>query len=207
MKEKLYANLITTIAILIMLLSVPNITMRGVREGFSTVYQSLILFDDFSASSSIFLCVLFWIMIFIFMIANLIIYKQRKKDMTISLCCNILIGTISFLLFINCNYIMMLLGIQVMVCIQIILQCSKNDKNFHMIIMVSTISIFILNSFFLVRHLSIANYFGRIGADLTENRIAELVNISRINMVCFGVFLIPCIITTINLITTNKSIK
>lgn len=65
----------------------------------------------------------------------------------------------------------------------------------------------ILNIFFLLKHLSIATYFTQSAVDMTDGRINELISISRMNIICLALFLIPCGINIVNQLLFQRKIQ
>lgn len=148
--------------------------------------------------------VLFWLALIILLIASIIMYKTSKIKATIMIISNIIFTTGGIIFYTNGNYIIMMILISTLVTAEIfVLGWSKSIIG--IITSVLTGCIGILNIFFLIEHLSMTNYFNQVAADLTDNKINEFVNISRINMACFGLFVIPCILNIVNTVIFKRN--
>lgn len=207
--KKINPIAINAISILLIIITIGSVTSRGIIEGYSTFYETISPFNvtyNFSINmyqsgkriSLLSFNMLFFIAIVLFIISDFFIYKKSKVKSTILIIFNMFGFTLSLIMFLTGHYIFMTIIVVTMILLQIALQSNNENKSFLAIILTFTVCIWILNIFFLLKHLSIAMYFSQSAVDMTESRINELISISKINMICLILFLIPCGINIVN---------
>lgn len=210
--KKITASVLQCLSIILIIFGIQSVSQNDVMIGKVTIDNTFVfdinIFDSIANGDRGGIIgkysVLFWLALIILLIASIITYKASKTKSVIMIVLNIIFIAGIILCFTNCNYIMMMILVSVLVAVEIfILGWSKTAIG--IIASGLSVCIGILNVFFLIKHLSMANYFTTSSMEMYNNFIEKLVNISRINLVCFGLFVIPCVINLINQIVSKHN--
>lgn len=210
--KKITASVLQCLSIILIIFGIQSVSQNDVMIGKVTIDNTFVfdinIFDSIANGDRGGIIgkysVLFWLALIILLIASIITYKESKTKSVIMIVSNIIFIAGIILCFTNCNYIMMMILVSVLVAVEIfILGWSKTAIG--IIASGLSVCIGILNVFFLIKHLSMANYFTTSSMEMYNNFIEKLVNISRINLVCFGLFVIPCVINLINQIVSKHN--
>lgn len=195
-------------SIILIIITISSVTSRGIVEGYSTCYETIFpliatynfnnMYDFYVVLNNYLFYILFFASLVLFIISDFFMYRNFKVKSTILIIFNMLGFTLSLIMFLTGHYIFMTIIVATMILLQIALQSNNDNKSFLAIILTFTVCIWILNIFFLLKHLSIAMYFSQSGVDMTDGRINELISISRINVICLALFLVPCVINITN---------
>lgn len=212
--KKIISIALTTTSIILILISMSSISSRGLIQGYTTFYQTILthnIVDKLRNGinvSNLFLNTLFFIGIMLLIVSDLYQYKEQKVKSTFLIILN-MIGFVGILFtFLNCQYMIMFMIVVIMVTVQTIMQTiDKTDKSFSAIVAVLSGCIGIINIYFLINHLSIAIFYSQKGSDITDYVINKLIGISRINLLCFALMCIPCVSCIIKHIISNKATK
>lgn len=206
--KKIIPMAINAISILLIIITISSVTSRGIVEYYSTCHETIFplivnytsnnMHDIFWELNNYFFYILFFIAIILFIISDFLMYKKSKMKNTILIVFNMFGFTLSLIMFLTGYYIFMTIIVVTIILLQIALQSNNENKSFLTITLTLTVCIWIVNIFFLLKHLSIAMYFSRLGVDMTEGRLNELISISRINKICLILFLIPCLVNIVN---------
>lgn len=206
--KKINPMIINAMSIILIIITISSVTSRGIVEGYSTCYETIFpliatynfnnMYDFYVVLNNYLFYILFFASLVLFIISDFFMYRNFKVKSTILIIFNMLGFTLSLIMFLTGHYIFMTIIVATMILLQIALQSNNDNKSFLAIILTFTVCIWILNIFFLLKHLSIAMYFSQSGVDMTDGRINELISISRINVICLALFLVPCVINITN---------
>lgn len=215
--KKINPMSINAMSIILIIITISSVTSRGIVEGYSTCYETIFplistynfnnMYDFYLTLNNYIFYMLFFMALILFIISDFLYTKKSKTKSTILIIFNMLGFTLSLIMFLTGHYIFMTIIVVTMILLQITLQSTNKDKSFSSIISALTGCIWILNIFFLLKHLSIAMYFNQSAVDMTEGRINELVGISRMNIICLVLFLIPCGINIVNQLLFQRKIQ
>lgn len=203
--KKITASVLQCLSIILIIFGIQSVSQNDAMINKVTIDNTFVLdnniFDSIANGDRSGIVgqysVLFWIALIILLIASIITYKESKAKSVIMIVSNIIFTTGIIMFYVNNNYIVMMILVSILFAVEIfILGWSKST--IEIITSVLTVCIGILNTFFLIKHLSIANYLSTSWTEMYDNFIEKLVNISRINLLCFGLFIIPCVISLIN---------
>lgn len=190
-------------SIILILLSIEQITMVGLLEGKCTIYQSILTsektFDlvmNGVRTNNISFIFMFFVAIALLFVPCFILFNQSKARSIICIVINT-IGTIGIFAFFNSCRFMYLM---IIVCLMILsntLVCSIRSykSGFNWFIAVISVLIIFANVYYLISHLQMSEYWdnGILNGNI-DTVVEGMVEISRVNIICFCLWLIPSIL-------------
>ena len=113
---------------------------------------------------------------------------------------DVIFSSISFVLFQNGNYLLMTGLVITIFMLQFSLQSSLKNKVYAAITIASSIGLWIINIYFLIKQFTmmvgIANVVGVL--------LDDLIKISRTNAICLSLFIIPGVISIVRSVKTEE---
>lgn len=214
MSKKIIALSTMLLSVLLVLVSVETVTGRGVLGGQCTFYYTISPFGKYFNLSNSDRIHFEWLGILVFIIGtlllfvpNFLLFEQSKKRSITLVIINIIGMVLEFLFFQSYSYMFMLIILCILFTCNILIQFIQGVKNkIDMFVLIVTIFIAVLNFYYLFYHhnqfLLWINWDG-------DKLINEMIHISRINMVCLALWLIPYGILLAKEIKDNgnKSVK
>lgn len=203
------------ITVILILLSIEKVTMVGLLEGKCTFYQTISVsgkaFDlaanGVKTNNTIFI-VLFFIAIALLFVPSFILFNQSKVRSIISIVFNV-IGTIFVFLFLIPISLYMLITVCLLIATNIFLKLIENYKNgFDWFISAISALIGFLNIYYLVSHLQMWRFWdnGIMNGNL-DKVIEEMMSISRVNMICYCLWIIPIVVLLCKEFVKKKKIE
>ena len=202
--KKNFSVVMNLISVLFVIISIGSITSYGLSEGRNTFYKTI----SFSSKpfnltngdkvSYLLLNVLFFTGLILLVVSALNYCKNNKIKGIILIITDVIFSAISFVLFQNGNYLLMTGFVITIFMLQFSLQSNLRNKVCATITIASSIGLWIINIYFLIKQFTMM-----IGiADVVGVLLDDLIKISRTNAICLSLFIIPGIISIIgNLIT------
>lgn len=197
------------ISVLFVIISIGSITSYGLSEGRNTFYKTISfsskpfnmtikMYQDEMRLSYTFLNVLFFIGLILLVVSAVNYCKNNKIKGIILIITDVIFSAISFVLFQNGNYLLMTGFVITIFMLQFSLQSNLRNKVYAAITIASSIGLWIINIYFLIKQFTMM-----VGiADVVGVLLNDLIKISRTNAICLSLFIIPGIISIIeNLIT------
>lgn len=197
--KKNFSVIMNLISVLFITISIGSITSNGIAEGRNTFYKTI----SFSSKpfnltngdkvSHLLLNILFFTGL-IFLVVSAVNYcKNNKIKGVILIIIDMIFSAISFVLFQNGNYLLMTGLVITIFMLQFSLQSSLKSKTCAAITIASSISLWIINIYFLIKQFTMM-----VGiADVVGVLLNDLIKVSRINAICLSLFIIPCTISII----------
>lgn len=190
-------------AIVLIFLSLERVTTVGLYEGKCTIYQTVSssgkiyeLVSNGIKINNVLFVILFFVGISLLFVPGFILFNQSRGRSIASIVLNV-IGTIFiFILFNSCQYMYMLILVSLLITSNIFIRMIESYKSgFDWFIAVVTALICFVNVYYLLSHLRMWQFWDSgISNGNLDNVIEEMISISKINMFCFGLWIIPCII-------------
>lgn len=202
MKRKISVASIFMTVILI-LLSLERVTTVGLYEGKCTIYQTISIsgkafnmaLNGIKLNNAPFV-ILFFVGIILLFVPTFILFNQSKGRSIASIVLNV-IGTIFvFILFNSCQYMYMLILVSLLITSNIYIRIIENYKNgLDWFVSAITALICFVNIYYLISHLHMwKSWDNGISNGNLDKVLDEMISISKINMICFGLWMIPCVI-------------
>lgn len=197
--KKNFSVIMNLISVLFITIPIGSITSNGIAEGRNTFYKTI----SFSSKpfnltngdkvSHLLLNILFFTGL-IFLVVSAVNYcKNNKIKGIILIIIDMIFSAISFVLFQNGNYLLMTGLVITIFMLQFSLQSSLKSKTCAAITIASSISLWIINIYFLIKQFTMM-----VGiADVVGVLLNDLIKVSRINAICLSLFIIPCTISII----------
>lgn len=215
MSKKVIALSTMLLSVLLVLITVETVTSRGLLEGQCTFYQTISPFGKYFNLSQSAKLPLQWIGIVIFAIGtlllfvpNFVLFEQSKKRSIALVIINTIGIILEFFFFQSYSYMFMLIIFCILLACNILIQFIDDIKSrSDMAVLILTAFIGILNVYYLFHHFIMYKqldtwYFNGAFDRMTQ----EMIYISRINIICLTLWLIPYGILLIReIITTNKN--
>lgn len=197
--KKNFSIIMNLISVLLITISIGSITSNGITEGRNTFYKTI----SFSSKpfnltngdkvSYLLLNILFFTGL-IFLVVSAVNYcKNNKIKGIILIIIDIIFSAISFVLFQNGNYLLMTGLVITMFMLQFSLQSSLKNKICAAITIASSIGLWIINIYFLIKQFTMMI---RV-TDVVGVLLNDLIKVSRTNAICLSLFIIPCIISIV----------
>ena len=187
--------------VILILLSFERVTTVGLYEGKCTVYQTVSVSErtfDLALNgikmNNLPFVILFFIGILLLFVPGFALFNQSKSRSIISIALN-LIGTILvFILFNSCQYMYMMILISLLIASNIFIRIIENYKNgFDWFMSVITALICFLNVYYLISHLYMwQSWENGISNGNLDNVLDEMISISKINVACMALWIVPC---------------
>lgn len=209
--KKNFSVIMNLISVLFVVISIGSITSNGIAECRNTFYKTISfsskpfnmtikMYQDGMRLSYTFLNVLFFIGLILLIVSSINYCKNNKIKGIILIIINIIFSAISFVLFQNGNYLLMTGFVITMFMLQFSLQSNLRNKVYTAITIASSIGLWIINIYFLIKQFTMM-----IGVtDVVGALLDNLIKISRINAICLSLFIIPCIISIIGNVKTEE---
>lgn len=197
--KKNFSIVMNLISVLFVIISIGSITSYGLSEGRNTFYKTI----SFSSKpfnltngdkvSYLLLNVLFFTGLILLVVSALNYCKNNKIKGIILIIIDVIFSAISFVLFQNGNYLLMTGFVITMFMLQFSLQSNLRNKVYTAITIASSIGLWIINIYFLIKQFAMM-----VGiADVVGVLLDDLIKISRTNAICLSLFIIPGIISII----------
>lgn len=191
------------ISISMILLSIEKVTMVGLLEGRCTFYQTIstsgkaynLVLNSSIKNNSVFI-VMFFIAIALLFVPCFTLFKQSKIRSIICIVINTVGTILTFIFFSNLQYMYMLIVICLLITSNILVRLvEKYKEGFDWFVLVVSILIGFVNIYYLVSHLHMeriwVNWYLNGNLDAV---VEDMISISRVNMICFCLWIIPCAI-------------
>lgn len=209
--KKNFSIVMNLISVLFVVISIGSITSNGLSEGRNTFYKTISfsqkpfnmtikMYQDGLRLSYAFLNVLFFVGLILLIISAINYCKNNKIKGIILIIIDIIFSAISFVLFQNGNYLLMTGFIITMFMLQFSLQSSLKNKVCAAITIASSIGLWIINIYFLIKQFTMM-----IGvADVVGVLLDDLIKISRTNAICLSLFIIPSVISIVGSVKSKE---
>lgn len=206
-----FSVVMNLISVLFVVISIGSITSNGIAECRNTFYKTISfssnpfnmtikMYQNGMRLSYTLLNIVFFIGLILLTISAINYCKSNKMKGIILIIIDIIFSAISFVLFQNGNYLLMTGFVITMFMLQFSLQSNKKNKVCAAITIASSIGLWIINIYFLIKQFTMM-----IGVtDVVGVLLDDLIKISRTNAVCLSLFIIPCVISIIGNIRTEE---
>lgn len=210
MSKKIIAISTMLLSVLLVLITVETVTGRGLLEGQCTFYQTISPFGKYFNLSQSDKSPMQWFGILVFTIGtvllfvpNFILFEQSKKRSVTLVIVNIIGVVFEFLFFQYYLYMFMLIIWCILLTCNILIQFIQDIKNkVDMLVLIITIFIGTVNSYYLFYHFKQNDLW--VMWSIGDKLINEMIHISRINMVCIALWIVPYSILLIKEIKCNS---
>lgn len=209
--KKNFSSILNLVSVLFTVISIGSVTSKGIAECRNTFYKTISFSSDpFNMTikmyqngmrlSYSFLNILFFIGL-IFIIISAIKYCETNKIKGIILIIvDIIFSSLSFVLFQNGSYLLMTGLVITIFILQFSLQSNLRNKVYTAITIASSIGLWIINIYFLIKQFTMM-----IGVtDVVGALLDDLIKISRINAICLSLFIIPGVISIVGSIKSQE---
>lgn len=204
--KKNFSVVMNLISVLFVIISIESITSYDLSEGRNTFYKTI----SFSSKpfnltngdkvSYLLLNTLFFTGLILLVVSAINYCKINRIKGIILIIIDIIFSAISFVLFQNGNYLLMTGLVITMFMLQFSLQSNLRNKVYAAITIASSIGLWIINIYFLIKQFTMM-----IGVtDVVGALLDDLIKISIINAICLNLFIIPCIISIIGNVKTEE---
>lgn len=197
--KKNFSIVMNLISVLFVIISIGSITSYGLSEGRNTFYKTISFspkpfnLTNGDKVSYLLLNVLFFTGLILLVVSALNYCKNNKIKGIILIIIDVIFSAISFVLFQNGSYLLMTGFVITMFMLQFSLQSNLRNKVYTAITIASSIGLWIINIYFLIKQFAMM-----VGiADVVGVLLDDLIKISRTNAICLSLFIIPGIISII----------
>ncbi len=209
--KKNFSVVMNLISVLFIIISIGSVTSYGLSEGRNTFYKTVSfsqkpfnmtikMYQDGMRLSYTFLNVLFFIGLILLIVSAINYCKNNKIKGIVLIIIDIIFSVISFVLFQNSNYLLMTGIVITILMLQFSLQSNLRNKVCAVITIASSIGLWIINIYFLIKQFTMM-----VGiVDVVGVLLDDLIKISRTNAICLSLFIIPCIISIVGNIITKE---
>lgn len=197
--KKNFSVIMNLISVLFIIISIGSVTSNGIVEGRNTFYKTISFtskpfnLTNGDKVSYLLLNVLFFTGLILLVVSALNYCKNNKIKGIILIIIDVIFSAISFVLFQNGNYLLMTGFVITIFMLQFSLQSSLKNKACAAITIASSIGLWIINIYFLIKQFTmmvgIANVVGVL--------LDDLIKISRTNAICLSLFIIPGVISIV----------
>lgn len=197
--KKNFSVIMNLISVLFIIISIGSVTSNGIVEGRNTFYKTISFtskpfnLTNGDKVSYLLLNVLFFTGLILLVVSALNYCKNNKIKGIILIIIDVIFSAISFVLFQNGNYLLMTGFVITIFMLQFSLQSSLKNKTCAAITIASSIGLWIINIYFLIKQFTmmvgIANVVGVL--------LDDLIKISRTNAICLSLFIIPGVISIV----------
>lgn len=201
-----FSIVMNLISVIFIVISIESVTSNGITEGRNTFYKTISFsskpfnLNNGDKVSYLLLNVLFFVGLLVLVVSAINHYKTNKIKSIILIISDIIFGAISFVLFQNGNYLLMIGFVITIFMLQFLLQSNWENKVYAAMTIAFSIGLWIINIYFLIKQFTMM-----IGvADVAGALLDDLITTSRTNAICLCLFLIPCITSTIGSIKSQK---
>ena len=209
--KKNFSVVMNLISVLFVIISIGSVTSYGLSEGRNTFYKTVSfsqkpfnmtikMYQDGMRLSYTSLNVLFFIGLILLIVSAINYCKNNKIKGIILIIIDVIFSAISFVLFQNGNYLLMTGFVITMFMLQFSLQSNLRNKVCAAITIASSIGLWIINIYFLIKQFTMM-----VGiADVVGVLLDDLIKMSRTNAICLSLFIIPVVISIIGNLITEK---
>lgn len=204
--KKNFSVAMNLLSVLFVIISIESITSNGIAEGRNTFYKTI----SFSSKpfnltngdkvSYLLLNTLFFTGLILLVVSAINYCKINRIKGIILIIINIIFSAISFVLFQNGNYLLMTGFVITIFMLQFSLQSNLRNKMYTAITIASSIGLWIINIYFLIKQftmmIGVTNVVGAL--------LDDLIKISRINAICLSLFIIPNAISIVENVKTEE---
>ena len=187
------------ISVLFIIISIGSVTSNGIVEGRNTFYKTISFtskpfnLTNEDKLSYLLLNVLFFTGLILLVMSALNYCKNNKIKGIILIIIDIIFSAVSFVLFQNGNYLLMTGFVITVFMLQFSLQSSLKNKVYDAITIVSSIGLWIINIYFLIRQFTMMIGITNVVGVLLD----DLIKISKTNAICLSLFIIPGVISIV----------
>lgn len=204
--KKNFSVAMNLLSVLFVIISIESITSNGIAEGRNTFYKTI----SFSSKpfnltngdkvSYLLLNTLFFTGLILLVVSAINYCKINRIKGIILIIIDIIFSAISFVLFQNGNYLLMTGFVITIFMLQFSLQSNLRNKIYTAITIASSIGLWIINIYFLIKQftmmIGVTNFVGAL--------LDDLIKISRINAICLSLFIIPNVISIVENVKTEE---
>lgn len=210
MSKKIIALSTMLLSVLLVLITVETVTGMGILNAQCTFYETISPFGKYFNLELGDKITLEWLKITIFIVGtlllfapNFLLFEQSKKRCITLMIVNIIGMVLEFLFSQFYLYMFMLIIWCILLTCNILIQFIQGIKNkVDMFVLIITIFIGIVNGYYLFYHFKRHSLWEMWSA--SDKLINEMIHISRINMVCLSLWLIPYGILLVREIKGNR---
>ena len=194
-----FSVVMNLISVIFIVISIESVTSNGITEGRNTFYKTISFsskpfnLNNGDKVSYLLLNVLFFVGLIFLVVSAINYYKANKIKSIILIISDTVFSTILFVLFLNGNHLLMTGFVVTIFMLQFSLQSNWGNKVYAAMTIAFSIGLWIINIYFLIKQFKMM-----IGvADVVGALLDDLIATSRINAICLGLFIIPCITSII----------
>lgn len=197
--KKNFSVIMNLISVLFIIISIGSVTSNGIVEGRNTFYKTISFtskpfnFTNGDKVSYLLLNVLFFTGLILLVVSALNYYKNNKIKGIILIIIDVIFSAISFVLFQNGNYLLMTGFVITIFMLQFSLQSSLKNKVCAAITIASSIGLWIINIYFLIKQFTMIVGIANVAGVLLD----DLIKMSRTNAICLSLFIIPGVISIV----------
>jgi hypothetical protein len=197
--KKNFSVIMNLISVLFIIISIGSVTSNGIVEGRNTFYKTISFtskpfnLTNGDKLSYLLLNVLFFTGLILLVMSALNYSKNNKIKGIILIIIDIIFSAISFVLFQNGNYLLMTGFVITIFMLQFSLQSSLKNKVYAAITIVSSIGLWIINIYFLIKQFTMMIGITNVVGVLLD----DLIKISKTNAICLSLFIIPGVISIV----------
>ena len=189
--------------VILILLSLEKVTTVGLYEGKCTIYQTIsisektfdLALNGVKMNNTPFV-ILFFIGIALLFVPGFVLFNQSKCRSIIIIVFDVIGTILVFILFNSCQYMYMMILISLLIASNIFIRVIENYNNwFEWLMSVITALICFFNVYYSILHLHMwQSWDNGISNGNLDNVLDEMINISKINVACLAVWIIPCVV-------------
>jgi len=197
--KKNFSVIMNLISVLFIVISIGSVTSNGIVEGRNTFYKTISFtskpfnLTNGDKVSYLLLNVLFFTGLILLVVSALNYCKNNKIKGIILIIIDVIFSVISFVLFQNGNYLLMTGFVITIFMLQFSLQSSLKNKVYAAITIASSIGLWIINIYFLIKQFTMMVGITNVVGVLLD----DLIKISRTNAICLSLFIIPGVISIV----------
>lgn len=197
--KKNFSVIMNLISVLFIVISIGSVTSNGIVEGRNAFYKTISFtskpfnLTNGDKVSYLLLNVLFFTGLILLVVSALNYCKNNKIKGIILIIIDVIFSVISFVLFQNGNYLLMTGFVITIFMLQFSLQSSLKNKVYAAITIASSIGLWIINIYFLIKQFTMMVGITNVVGVLLD----DLIKISRTNAICLSLFIIPGVISIV----------
>lgn len=215
MSKKIIALSTMLLSVLLVLITVETVTGRGILNAQCTFYETISPLGRYFNLEFGDKIPFEWLGILVFTVGtvllflpNFLLFEQSKRRSISLMVINIIGMVFEFLMFQSYMYLFMLIIWCILLICNILIQFIQGIKNkVDMFVLIITIFIGTVNCYYLFYHFKRHSLWEMWST--SDKLINEMIRISRINMICLSLWVIPYGILLVREIKSNgnKSVK
>lgn len=204
--KKNFSVIMNLISVLFIIISIGSVTSNGIVEGRNTFYKTISFtskpfnLTNGDKVSYLLLNVLFFTGLTLLVVSALNYCKNNKIKGIILIIIDIIFSAISFVLFQNGNYLLMTGFVITIFMLQFSLQSTLKNKVCAAITIASSIGLWIINIYFLIKQFTMMVGISNVVGVLLD----DLIKISRTNAICLSLFIIPGVISIVRSVKSEE---